>query len=129
MMFIDKGKVITKNDYSAPYHFRLDSAFIHKIANDYKDKGYTTAFFHNANGGIIYKTASITDTLMQIPNFKGYKLFPLYGRDNKDFVLITNTNNELIGYIKLLEISFDNKNDVEQFYADIRRIRFKYELD
>ena len=78
---------------------------------------------------ILLTTSLFAQSKEQIPNFKGYKLFPLYVIDNKDFVLITNTNNELIGYINVLKFSFDNENDITQFFADIRRIGFKYELD
>jgi antitoxin component YwqK of YwqJK toxin-antitoxin module len=126
--FYENGKVITENDYSAPYHFRLDSLFIHKIADE-GTKGYTTAFFNNAYGGIIYKTASESDTLKQIENLKGYKVFPYIRKKGNDYILITNANNESIGYIQKSRISFSNRNHIKEFDSNIRRVRFKYLLD
>ena len=110
-------------------NFVEDSTFIHKIADD-GIKGYTTAFFNFAYGDIVYRTASRSDTLKQLPNLKGYKVFP-YIRKNgsNEYLLITNANNESIGYIQKSRISFSNKNHIEEFDRDIRQVRFKYILD
>jgi antitoxin component YwqK of YwqJK toxin-antitoxin module len=110
-------------------NFVEDSTFIHKIADD-GIKGYTTAFFNFAYGDIVYRTASRSDTLKQLPNLKGYKVFP-YIRKNgsNEYLLITNANNESIGYIEKSRISFSNRNHIEEFDRDIRQVRFKYILD
>ena len=109
-------------------NFVEDSTFIHKIADE-GTKGYTTAFFNNAYGGVIYKTASSTDTLKQISTLKGYKVFPYIRDEGNDYVLVTNANNESIGYILKNKISFSNRNHIKEFDSDIRRVRFKHLLD
>ena len=109
-------------DYSMIEKFYEDSLFVYKLADDGFD-GYTTAFFQMANGDIVYKTASNDDTLKQIPNLDGFKIFPI---KRTEFILITNLENEAIGYVKQFRISFSNRNHIIEFNSDLRKVRFKY---
>ena len=110
-------------------NFVEDSLLVYTIL----EKGYKGAdgvLFRVDNSGEIYRWASTDEVLYKKPNLSGFKVFPIRrSLGSTDFVVLTNSKNEALGYLVKNQWKFKNIMDSRAFDKDFNFLSRKYERD
>lgn len=125
----ENGEVVFFKTTRDSLNFIEDSLLVYKILEiDIKDiKGYDGYIDADSK---IYKWAYKDELLYTTSkNVNDLKIFPLKRGSKSEFVLITNINNEAVGYVSIWDWKFNNTNDEVSFNKDLKFTSRKYERD